>query len=169
MGEASRTTSQIGLRLQPHITGCGAFLLLAVSVRCLKAYDLARSLPIKLCLGTSDMRNRKAMFLALVCVGFLSACASDAPPLSDDRTAVVPGRDTKDLDPAEARRNALLEAARITVDHGYEYLVVLHRDAWSPSGPIRAGNDSAIRPGDDVTIIDVATNKPLGRHGQYPI
>jgi len=56
------------------------------------------------------------------------------------------------LNPAEARRAVLLEAAHVAVDNGYRYFIVLRRDVWTPSRPVRAGTDSAIQPGDDVTI-----------------
>jgi hypothetical protein len=98
------------------------------------------------------MRNRGKILYAMLSLCFVAACASTAPPLRDDRTAVVPGRETADLKPDEARRAVLLEAARVTVDHGYQYFSVLRRDVWTPSGTVHAGTDSAIRPGDDVTI-----------------
>jgi hypothetical protein len=101
------------------------------------------------------MRARLSLLLAIACFAVTSGCSllfSGEPDLRDDRTAIVPGRETTDLNPAEARRAALIEAARITVDHGYQYFVVLRRAVWTPSGSVRAGNDSAIRPGDDVTI-----------------
>src|ERR1700722_2770399 len=98
------------------------------------------------------MRTQARILFAIAWLGFVTACASSEPDLRDDRTAVVPGRETSDLNQAEARHAVLLEAAHIAVDHGYQYFIVLRRDVWTPSGSLHAGSDSAIRPGDDVTI-----------------
>ena len=101
------------------------------------------------------MRIHLSLLLAIACFAFTSGCSlffSGEPDLRDDHTVVVSGRETSELNPAEARRAVLLDAARITVDHGYQYFVVQRRDVWTPSGSVRAGTDSAIRPGDDVTI-----------------
>jgi len=98
------------------------------------------------------MRALRTVFAMAFMAAALSACASDVPPLRDDRTAVIPGNDTADVDPKEARHTVLLEGARITVDHGYQYFTVVSRDVWTPSGTVHAGTDSAIRPGEDVTI-----------------
>jgi hypothetical protein len=98
------------------------------------------------------MHTQAGVLFAIACVCFVAGCASSEPDLRDDRTAVVPGRETSDLNQAEARHAVLLEAAHVTIDNGYQYFIVLRRDVWTPSGSQRAGTDSAIRPGDDVTF-----------------
>ncbi len=97
------------------------------------------------------MRALGTLVAVTILAASLTACASD--DVRDDGTAVVPGQDTADMENvAQARRAALLEAARIATDHGYQYFVVLSRDVWTPSGNVHAGAGSAIRPGEDVTI-----------------
>ena len=76
-----------------------------------------------------------------VLFGALSACASHAPPLAADQTLVVRGRLTAGLAPTDATRTVLVDAARLTVDHGYQYFRI-----------VRASYGGAIRPGEDVTV-----------------
>lgn len=99
------------------------------------------------------MRRLQTLVAITILAASLTACVFSSDDLRDDGTAVVPGHDTADMsNVAEARRTALLEAARIANDHGYQYFVVLSRDVWTPSGSVHAGTGSAIGPGEDVTI-----------------
>ncbi|MGB8365099.1 MAG: hypothetical protein ACLQUZ_09925 [Rhizomicrobium sp.] len=75
----------------------------------------------------------------------LAACASPAPAMRDERTAVISGRETVGDAPADAVQKALVLAAQITVDHGFRYFRIVGSADQSPT-------DRAIRPGADVTI-----------------
>jgi len=90
----------------------------------------------------------KVIFPVVLCIGLLGACASPAPALRDDGTATISGRDTAGLAAPDAERQVLLEAASITVDHGYQYFRILDSQGY--------GALSRIRPGADVNIKVVA-------------
>ncbi|HUO94034.1 MAG TPA: hypothetical protein VMU22_13990 [Rhizomicrobium sp.] len=87
------------------------------------------------------MARYRRTISAILLVGGMAGCASHAPPLAADHTAVVRGRQTAGLSPAEATRTVLVGAARLTVDHGFQYFRI-----------VRAGYGGAISPGTDVTI-----------------
>lgn len=84
----------------------------------------------------------------------LSACVSRAPPLRGGQIGLISGRETVGLSSDAARNKVLAEAARLTVDHGLRYFILLPAPqmAASPARPQRAGADTAIRPGVDVTF-----------------
>ncbi len=77
----------------------------------------------------------------------LVACASPAPAMRDERTAVISGRETAGDAPADAVQKALVLAAQITVDHGFRYFRIVGSANQSPTG-----RDLSIRPGADVII-----------------
>jgi hypothetical protein len=92
---------------------------------------------------------RDAAF-GILCAGLLAGCASPVPPLGPDQTAVIPGSATADQDPDGATRTVLLGAARLTVDHGFQYFqIVRPQSAVLYGGP---GYGGPITPGADVTI-----------------
>ena len=86
-------------------------------------------------------------------------------PSADTATALIAtisGRETAGLSSADATRKALLEAARLTVDHGFRYFVII-RTSNPPaghSGPSTSRDQSIpassaasiLVPGTDVTI-----------------
>lgn len=72
---------------------------------------------------------------AVVC-GVLSGCVHRAPESIHDRTAVISGHNTVDAGLEDTTQTVLIEAASITLDHGYRYFRVM----------------TQIRPGTDVTI-----------------
>ncbi len=55
----------------------------------------------------------------------LAACVSPAPRLQPGGIGIIPSKDTAGLNDEMARSKALKEAARLTVDHGYRYFVLL--------------------------------------------
>ena len=99
----------------------------------------------------------------ILCAVGLASCIGPAPAMRDERTAVVSGRDTTGLSTAGAIRKALLQAARITVDHGFRYFKIVEPrgqdETYAHSAmALRLGSSwaadgvSLIRPGADVTI-----------------
>ncbi len=104
------------------------------------------------------MRMLKAILPAVLCMGLVAACVSPAPALRDDGTATISGRDTAGLSTPDAERQVLLEAASITVDHGYQYFQIL-----DPRG---YGALPRIRPGADVSI-KVVADGGAGRSGLW--
>ena len=93
----------------------------------------------------------------------LSACVSRAPPLRGGQIGLISGRETVGLSSDAARNKVLAEAARLTVDHGLRYFILLPAPQMptSPARPQRAGADTAIRPGTDVTF-RVLRKEPVG-------
>ena len=81
----------------------------------------------------------------LTCLMVLSACIGPAPAMRDSRTAVVSGRETAGLSTTDATQKALTEAAKVTVDHGFRYFMII-----SPQNT-RGGNNM-IQPGADIAI-----------------
>ena len=79
-------------------------------------------------------------FLALaLCGAVLFGCAHPAPAVFHQGTAVISGASTAHESARDARRKVFVEAAAITLDHGYRYFEIV-------------GTPNAIRPGADVTI-----------------
>jgi len=73
----------------------------------------------------------------MLCLVILSGCAHHAPATIHGNTTVISGRNTAHASAADARRTVLVEAAAITVDHGYRYFEVMT--------PVRPGADVTIR------------------------
>ena len=108
-------------------------------------------------------RSSKGQTLALVLLAAaLSACIGPAPPLRASRIVTISGRETAGLSSADATKKALLEAARLTVDHGFRYFVII-RTSNPPighSGPSTSRAQSIptssaasiLVPGTDITI-----------------
>jgi hypothetical protein len=98
--------------------------------------------------------QRKILFCAVLGL-LLGGCAHHLRPMANDHTIVVPGRSTAGLNQNDARRNTLVAAARLTLDHGYRYFRI-------------AGVDNAaawpLRPGQAVTI-NVFRNGEVNAHG----
>jgi hypothetical protein len=67
------------------------------------------------------LRSGLALLLCLA----LPACISPAPRLAAGGIGTVAARATAGLSDQEARRTVLAQAARITVDHGYRYFILL--------------------------------------------
>lgn len=93
-------------------------------------------------------RLRNAAFVFL-CAGLIAGCASPVPPLGPDQTAVIPGSQTADQNADQATRTVLLDAARLTVDHGFQYFQIVRPQSAVLYGAPRS---SPIAPGVDVTI-----------------
>jgi hypothetical protein len=84
-----------------------------------------------------------AMFGAM-----LLGCAHHAPAVLHQRMVVISGKGTAQDNPRGAARKVLIEAAAITLDHGYRYFEIVGAEGMST-------NSSAlptIRPSADVTI-----------------
>ncbi len=88
---------------------------------------------------THAIRNLSRM-AALVLAAAAAGCVHHAPVLRG-HIATVAGRRTAGLAPADARKAALLEAAKLTVGHGYRYFALAGADAAPPA----AGQDFTIR------------------------
>jgi len=73
---------------------------------------------------------------AVLCVAVFSGCAHRAPASIHDGMTVISGHNTAHSSLHDAVETVLVEAAAITVDHGYRYFRVM----------------TQIRPGADVTI-----------------
>jgi hypothetical protein len=74
---------------------------------------------------------------SLLCATLLAGCAHHAPAAIHGNTTVISGRNTAQASAADTRRTVLVEAASITVDHGYRYFEVMT--------PVRPGSDVTIR------------------------
>jgi len=74
---------------------------------------------------------------AALCAALLSSCAHPAPVMLNGRTAVISGRQTIDDSMNDASRKVMIEAAAITLDHGYRYFEL--------ADPVRPGADVTIR------------------------
>ena len=72
-----------------------------------------------------------------LCACVLAGCAHRAPPSVRNDTAVISGRNTVHASANETMRTVLVEAAAITVDHGYRYFKLM--------APVRPGADVPIR------------------------
>ena len=72
-----------------------------------------------------------------LCAFLLVGCVHHAPATIHDRTTVISGHNTIHASGAEATRTVLVEAAAITVDHGYRFFRLMT--------PIRPGADVTIR------------------------
>ncbi len=93
---------------------------------------------------------------ALLSFALLAGCIGHMPPLRAGQVGTISGRETAGLVPDAARKKVLAEAARLTVDHGYRYFVILpgppQRNA-APGTVARPGPaDTTIRPGMDVSF-----------------
>lgn len=80
------------------------------------------------------MSIRTTAVLAAVIV---ASCAHHAPATIHDQTTVISGHNTVHASAADARETVLIEAASITVDHGYRLFQLMT--------PIRPGADVTIR------------------------
>src|SRR5690242_3491383 len=79
----------------------------------------------------------RSLFVVAITSAFaVSGCAHRAPALIRDGMTVISGYNTARANASEATQTVLVEAAAITIDHGYRYFQVLTR----------------IRPGVDVTV-----------------
>jgi len=80
----------------------------------------------------ATIQRRHRLLTAIFGCAILAGCAHRAPALHGS-TALISGRATAKLDPADARHKVLIVAASITLDHGYRYFEIL--------GPVRPGID----------------------------
>jgi hypothetical protein len=112
------------------------------------------------------VKHFRNVAFALLCAGLIAGCASAVPPLGADQTAVIPGSATADQNARDARRTVLIDAARITVDHGFQFFQIMpSQTAGLYSGPAYS---TAIRPGADVTIkVYQQTDIPMGVQGLW--
>jgi hypothetical protein len=82
----------------------------------------------------------------------LSACVSRAPPLRGGQIGLISGRQTAGLSSDAARNKVLAEAARLTIDHGLRYFILLPAPQMANALAQRTSADTAMRPGVDVTF-----------------
>jgi hypothetical protein len=80
--------------------------------------------------------------LAIVAAALLCGCVAHQPSLLRGTQGFIPGRDTAGLEPDSAREKILRETAKIAVDHGYRYFILLSGAASGPSNaaPIRSSS-----------------------------
>jgi hypothetical protein len=74
---------------------------------------------------------------ALLCAFVLAGCAHHAPATIHDRVAVISGHNTAHATTAGAVQTVLIEAAAITVDHGYRFFRLMT--------PVRPGANVTVR------------------------
>ena len=82
--------------------------------------------------------------LLLLLLPALAACVSHAPRLQNGNFGVVAGKETAGLDDKAATDKVLVEAARLTVDHGYRYFTLVPGGKASGTAPrdlIHAGQN----------------------------
>lgn len=91
---------------------------------------------MKLCNTTGAARRTAHIVSLSAFAAALAACAHHAPATIRDNTTIISGRSTAHQSAADATRTVLIEAAAITVDHGYRYFCL----------------ETPVRPGADVTI-----------------
>jgi hypothetical protein len=73
----------------------------------------------------------------MLCTVVIAGCAHRAGATIHDDTTVISGHNTIHANPSIAMRTVLVEAAAITVDHGYRYFQLMT--------PVRPGADVIIR------------------------
>jgi hypothetical protein len=78
----------------------------------------------------------------------LMGCAHHAPATLHQRMTVISGKGTAKDSARDAARKVLIEAAAITLDHGYRYFEIVGTEAMGSN----SSGLPAIRPGADVTI-----------------
>lgn len=98
-------------------------------------------------------RHCRKIFLGILCSLALSACAHPLPPMQNDHTVVISGRNTAGYNAGDAAQKTLIEAARLTLDHGFRYFRIVGSSNMYSGGP------PSIRPGADVTIKVYATGE----------
>jgi hypothetical protein len=81
----------------------------------------------------------------LLSLVLLSGCANHEAPLPNPRNAVISGKDTAGLSPADAQNLILAKAARLTVDHGFRYFALVN----APPAPTAM---FTLTPGASITI-----------------
>jgi hypothetical protein len=88
--------------------------------------------------------TRNSMRLGAIVAGMLllMGCAHHMRPMTSDHTLVISGRYTANDEPALASRKVVVEAARLTLNHGFRYFKFAGSAQAAPS----------VRPGTDVTI-----------------
>ena len=89
----------------------------------------------------------RRIVVSVLCGLALAACAHHMRPMFNDRTAVISGKRTVGDSTGEATQKLLIQAARLTLDHGFRYFRIAN------SQNVPGGGDAlSIRPGADVTI-----------------
>lgn len=79
-----------------------------------------------------DIQHRA---LALVAAILLSGCVAHQASLLKGTQGFVPGRDTAGLNPEAAREKVLHETAKIAIDHGYRYFILVAGTTLNPNNP----------------------------------
>ena len=104
-----------------------------------------------------------AVALVLLIAPFCTGCVGHEPALRQDQTARIPGRETIGLSGADARQKVLRDSAKLTINHGFRYFLIVdrsnpleeHRPGVSPTAHQYSATgkpDAIIVPGADVTI-----------------
>ena len=83
-----------------------------------------------------------------LCLLALAACAHRIAPMRGDHTVVISGHRIVGSNADMVTKNALVAAARLTLDHGCRYFKVL----GAKNNYLRRNAPLALRPGADVTI-----------------
>lgn len=80
-----------------------------------------------------ELHRTHRAILAILAIGATapSGCVHRAPATIHDDTTMISGHNTVHMSASEARRTVLIEAAAITVDHGYRF--------FEMTSPIRPG------------------------------
>lgn len=77
-----------------------------------------------MCRPAHSLAGRPGYILLLLFLS-LCGCVSPAPRLQPGNIGIIAGKDTDGLNDEMARGKVLSEAARLTVDHGYRYFLIL--------------------------------------------
>lgn len=86
----------------------------------------------------------KLPIFPLLFLACLAGCVRHMPPLGEDQTITISGRETVGLANDAAQRKVLTEAAQQTVDHGFRYFAILPGPAQRASIPGTASAGAAI-------------------------
>lgn len=90
----------------------------------------------------------RKIVVGVLCGIALSACAHPVPPMRNDRTVVISGKRTVGNNARDATQKILIQAARLTLDHGFRYFTIV----GSPIANSIRSRALSIQPGADVTI-----------------
>lgn len=114
--------------------------------------------------------SRNFSLASLLAPILVAGCVSHLPPLRMGQVGVIPGRETAGLANDAAQSKVLAEAARLTVDHGFRYFVILPVAARSTAASAAVARPTPgalpIRPGLDVSFRPLG-NDQAGRPGVF--
>ena len=93
------------------------------------------------------MKSQRSILFVLALLS-LGGCISHLRPLQEGGDGLIAGRETAGLKDEDAQRKALILAARLTVDHGFRYFMILPATPApaAGSGPVRTPTIHAGQP-----------------------